>query len=276
MKGLYILSIVIILLIVIGVLFYYEDTRFEVNVIPYSLTYESTYPGHFILKLELNAVNYGILPMTVTASVILGVSLHVNSSITGSLKQYINTTTISSGPLSNSKTLLTYVLPANIQFISYLYIEASGYYNYYHYNQTTTKLVTQIDQMIENVYKIDGLPILTISASSNLTTKSGQPLYYPVPYNITYFSNSTYYENVYLILYPSNFNIKTGTYEISVYVNNTKTYTTSIQIPYEYNELLLPIIKTPLLNYPNSSYIIKLDILFKGPSTYYISAIIRI
>lgn len=38
MRGIYILGIVIILLIVIGVLFYYENIKFDINVIPYSLT----------------------------------------------------------------------------------------------------------------------------------------------------------------------------------------------------------------------------------------------
>ncbi|BAB66410.1 hypothetical protein STK_13470 [Sulfurisphaera tokodaii str. 7] len=277
MRGIYILGIVIILLIVIGVLFYYENIKFDINVIPYSLTYESTYPGHFILKLEVNAINYGILPMTLTASIVLGVSLHINSSITGTLKQYINSTTISVGPTSKSKSLLTFILPNNIEFISYVYIEASGYYNYHYNNQSATNLITQIDQMIENVYKIDGLPITTITASTNISLiKSAQPLYYPVPYNITYFYNSTYYENVYLIMNPSNFNIKTGTYKIEVYTNNTKIFSTSIQIPYEYNELLIPILTTPLLKYPNSSYIINVNILFEGPSIYYISAKIMI
>ncbi|MBB5252494.1 hypothetical protein [Sulfurisphaera ohwakuensis] len=273
MKGIYILGIVIILLIVIGALFYYENIKFDINVVPYSLTYESAYPGHFILKLEINTINYGILPMTVSASIILGVSLHANSSITGSLKQYTNTTSISVGPSSKSKSIVTFILPGNVQFISYIYIQASGYYNYHYTNQSTTELITQIDQMIENVYKIDGLPITTIMASTNISLiKSAQPLYYPVPYNITYFSNSTYYENIYLIMNPSNFNIKPGTYKIEVYTNNTKTYSTSIQIPYEYNELLLPIVTTPLLKYPNSSYLIKVNILIEGVSSYYVSA----
>ncbi|QIW24224.1 hypothetical protein EWF20_08770 [Sulfolobus sp. S-194] len=277
MKGIYILGIIIIILIVIGVLFYYENIKFDINIVPYSLTYESAYPGHFILKLEINSINYGILPMTISASIILGVSLHTNSSITGSLKQYANSTTISVGPSSSSKSIITFVLPENIQFISYIYIQASGYYNYHYINQSTTELVTQIDQMIENVYKIDGLPITTITASTNISLiKSAQPLYYPVPYNITYFFNSTYYENIYLIMNPSNFNIKPGTYKIEVYINNTKTYSTNIQIPYEYNELLLPIVTTPLLKYPNSPYLIKVNILIKGVSAYYVSATMMI
>lgn len=53
MRGIYILGIVIILLIVIGVLFYYENIKFDINVIPYSLTCPIVSRISFVYGLNL-------------------------------------------------------------------------------------------------------------------------------------------------------------------------------------------------------------------------------
>ena len=273
MRGILVLGVVIIILILIGVLFYYEDTHVVIQAYAQSVTLINELPGNFVVKINLVVKNNGLLPMGLTITSVLGVvnSSSISSLLTQPPQQYVNITSINVGPLSEKVTTLSYTLPPNF-IIRYFYVEASGYYNFVYTNTSNMQLIKKINDLVQ---RITSLQILKgqYFVGGNLTLISNPKppyLYIVQPYTITIFNNNSYVISFYAIFYPYNLKINSGNYRIQVFVNNISVYNTNISIPYQYNELLIPIGETPVLS-QNSNYTENVYILFNGSTaTYYI------
>ena len=272
MKGIIVLGAVFIILILMGILFYYEDTHIVIQAYAQSVTLNEL-PNNFIVKINLVVKNNGFLPMGTTITSILGiVNGASNSSIlTQTPKQYINTTSVDVGPFSKKVITVSYTLPPNFN-IEYFYVEASGYYNFKYTNTSNIQLIEEIDTLAQHTTSLQ-TPPQPYFIGGNLTL-IGNPkppyLYVVQPYTITVFNNNSYAITFYAIFYPYNLKINSGSYKIKVFVNNVSVYNETIQIPYQYNELLIPIGGTPALS-QDSSYTENVYILFSGNSaTYYV------
>jgi len=271
MKGILILGAVFIILIIIGVLFYYEDTHIVIQAYVQSVTYINELPGGFVVKINLEVKNNGFLPMGLTITSILGVSngTSFSSILTQSPKTYVNTSSINLSPYSKKIITISYSLPPDF-FINYFYIEASGYYNFKYSNATNTQLIEEINILAQRVTYLQIMPQQSlIGANLTLVSNPKPPYLYIVqPGNITLFSNGSYKMFLYAIFYPNNFKVNSGSYQIKVFVNNSSVYNETILIPYQYSELLVPIGETPILS-QNSSYAETVYILFSGTSANY-------
>ena len=271
MKGLLILGAVFAILILMGVLFYYEDTHIVIQAYVQSITLINEPREGFIVKINLEVKNNGFLPMGLTITSVLGVSN--GTSFSSLLKQppktYVNTTTVNLSPLSKKTITISYNLSPDF-VIRYFYIEASGYYNFKYSNSSNAQLIEEINSLAQRVVYLQIMPQpYLISKNLTLVSNPKPPYLYVVqPYNITLFSNGSYKASFYTIFYPYNFKINSGSYEVKVFVNNVSVYNMSIQIPYQYSELLVPIGETPILS-QNSSYNETVYILFSGTSASY-------
>ena len=272
MKGILVLGAVVLLLVLMGVLFYYEDTHIVIQSYVQSITLINKLPESFIVKINLVVKNNGFLPMGLTITSVLSVSN--GTSFSSLLKQpsktYVNTTSINLSPFSKKIITVSYNLSPDF-IIRYFYIEASGYYNFRYIN-TSMQLMEEINTLVQHVTSLQFAPQpYLISENLTLVSNPKPPYLYIVqPYNITLFSNNSYKMSFYVIFYPLNFKINNGSYELRVFVNNVSVYNTTILIPYRYDELLVPIGGTPIIS-QNSSYKETVYILFSGASaTYYV------
>jgi len=273
MKGILVLGAVFIILILMGVLFYYEDTHIVIQAYAQSVTLVNELPGSFIVKINLVVKNNGFLPMSTTITSILGI---VNGTSTSSLltqtpKQYINTTSVDIAPFSKKVITINYTLPPDF-VIEYFYVEASGYYNFKYTNTSNIQLIEEINTLAQRTTSLQ-TPPQQYFIGGNLTLISNPKppyLYIVQPSNVTVFSNNSYAMSFYAIFYPYNLKINSGSYTIQVFKNNISVYSKNILIPYQYNELLVPIGGTPALS-QNSNYTENIYILFSGgTATYYV------
>lgn len=268
MKGIYILAISIIALIVIGVMFYYEDTHITIQAFVKSITYINTLPGEFILHIDLVIENTGFLPMSLTMNTTLAYvnGTTPNQLLSEPIKQYTNTTSISLDGMSQKVIYLTYHLPVNFA-LKYFSIEASGYYNYHYISSNNFQIIDEVNILAKKVVSLPVIPNVNY-LGGNLSILHGHHLFVVNPYNVTLFSNSSYMTTLYTIFQLNNLNLRDGKYQVQVFVNNISEYSSTIQVPYQYNELLLPTLTTPLLS-QQANYTATVYILFKGTNTSY-------
>jgi len=271
MKGIFVLGAVFIILILMGVLFYYEDTHIVIQAYAQSVTFVNELPGSFIVKINLVVKNNGFLPMGTTITSILGVvnGTSPSSLLTQTPKQYINTTSVDVDPFSKKVITISYTLPPDFN-IEYFYVEASGYYNFKYTNTSNIQLIEEINTLAQRATSLQ-TPPQQYFIGGNLTLISNPKppyLYIVQPYTITVFNNNSYTISFYAIFYPYNLKMNSGSYNVKVFANNISVYNENIQIPYQYNELLIPIGETPILS-QNSNYTENVYILFSGNTAIY-------
>lgn len=271
MKGIFVLGAVFIILILMGVLFYYEDTHIVIQAYAQSVTFVNELPSSFIVKINLVVKNNGFLPMGTTITSILGVvnGTSPSSLLTQTPKQYINTTSVDVGPFSKKVITVSYTLPPDFN-IEYFYVEASGYYNFKYTNTSNIQLIEEINTLAQRATSLQ-TPPQQYFIGGNLTLISNPKppyLYIVQPYTITVFNNNSYAISFYAIFYPYNLKMNSGSYNVKVFANNISVYNENIQIPYQYNELLIPIGETPILS-QNSNYTENVYILFSGNTAIY-------
>ncbi|BFH74365.1 hypothetical protein SJAV_23090 [Sulfurisphaera javensis] len=269
MKGIYILSIAIILIIILGVLFYYEDINFHVIITPFSTTYVNQQNGGYIIKLNVTAINDGFLPMNLNLNVEVQANLASTSSLIGGEKTYSNTTTIYVGPFGKKSVIITYYMPLKLRFISSIILTGNGYYNYKVTQEGTTSLINELNHMISNVSSYINYHITL--KYDNITLKQSGASPFPVyPIYITIYSNGSISSSWYLFIYPSLLNIKSGTYALQIKTNSSTVYNSTVSIPYSGNYIFAHILSTPPMN-KDSEYIANVTVILKNNAETYLT-----
>lgn len=199
--------------------------------------------------------------MSANLNIMIGVQ--VSEGKFGKPEYFSNSTSVNLGPLSKKSVILTYYLPNTILYFNSLTIEGSGYYNYKLYNTSTVNLINTLTNLLKIAIKYSNTIPYTTNYSTNTVFTTSTPFQiYPVI--ITVYSNNSVTTQLYLILYPR---IANGSYTLTIFLNKSVVYTSTISIPYKEKYIPIHIATTPPLL--NNRYTANVAIILKNSTVYH-------
>lgn len=227
MKRIYLLGIAILLLVIIGIVFYIEDSSFNVYVelVGVKESINSPYTQYIFCVVA----NNGPLPMSATIYLEAGAINQTTASLFHKEATYINSTTISVGPFSHAKKLIILRIPV-ISSVIFLGVGGTGNYGWHKtITSSNESLVLQIGTL-SNFFKIYPPQMPASIFSANISLKGiGKYPYEISAYSATYYlKNNSFYEGLNITLYLNNIKLSPTNTEIIINVNGTKAYSVTL------------------------------------------------
>ncbi|BCU71279.1 hypothetical protein [Stygiolobus caldivivus] len=231
MKRIYLLGVVLLLFVVLGAIFYVENSNFYSYV---ELVKELKTPSTTTYTFCVVSVNKGPLPMS--ANILVAVSAGVQSGIIPHTQYYKNTSSIRVNPFSTEKSQLTVTIPNSLQVYG-VDIEGSGNYGWslkLTNNNTLLSVISRVDSFAKFYpvqVAISSHPSFSTNASIVYVTPHEIPYYIaPTEGSVIAYPNGTLTYSVDFILNTQYIKLLDGTYNLKLYVNNTLVNSTSSSI----------------------------------------------
>lgn len=279
MKRIYLFGIAILMLVIIGIVFYIENSSFNVYVelVGVKESINSPYAQYIFCIVA----NNGPLPMSATVYLEAGAINQTTPSLFHKEATYVNSTTISVGPFSHSKKMVILWIPL-VSSIIFLGVGGTGNYGWHKtITSSNESLVLQIGTL-SNFFKIYP-PQMPVSVFSTNISLKGIGKY---PYEISaysaayYFKNNSFYESLNVTLYLNNIKLNPTNTQIVINVNGTKAYSVTLS-PQQISSPLSAIVtldppttQTGAVSY-STIYLLTIYI-YNGNNIYYIAENMKI